>query len=132
VKPKLLIVDDELDMLDFLERVLRRKFAISRTSNPEQALEWLLEGKFAVLVTDQKMPRMSGLELLSRLGAKTPDLVKVLISGFTEVPDIQRAVEQGQIHNYVLKPVDSERLLAAIDEAIALRDSGGRLEPPKG
>lgn len=118
-------------MLDFLERVLRRKFEIRRTHNAEEALEWLSAGDFAVLVTDQKMPRMTGLELLDRLGDSQPALVKILVSGFTEVPDIQRAVESGRIHNYVLKPVDSERLLEAIEEAFKVKDGGQALDPPE-
>jgi len=121
-KKKLLIVDDEPDMLDFLERVLRSRFEVSRTSSAEEALGWLDGGDYAVLVTDQKMPRVSGLELLGRLGNRCPGLVKILISGYTEDPDIARAVDHGQIHNYVLKPVDSTRLLDAIDEAYAVRD----------
>jgi adenylate cyclase len=121
-KKKLLIVDDEPDMLDFLERVLRRRFEISRTSSAEEALQWLDSGSYEVLVTDQKMPRVSGLELLERLGDRCPNLVKILISGFTEVPDIERAAEQGRIHNYVVKPVDGQRLVEAIDEAYAVRD----------
>ncbi len=121
-KKKLLIVDDEPDMLDFLERVLRSRFDVSRTSSAEEALGWLDEGGYAVLVTDQKMPRVSGLELLERIGDRCPGLVKILISGYTENPAIARAVDQGRIHNYILKPVDSVRLLEAIDEAYAVRD----------
>jgi DNA-binding NtrC family response regulator len=132
LKPKLLIIDDEPDMLDFLERVLRRRFCITRTSNPDHALRELRSGTYEVFVTDQKMPRMNGLELLDELGESGGNLVKILISGFTEVPDIQRAVEQGQIHNYVLKPVDSDRLLEAVEEAYAVRDGGRPLEPPEG
>jgi DNA-binding NtrC family response regulator len=126
-RKKLLIVDDEPDMLDFLERVLRRRFDVHRTSSAEDALALLRAGEFEVLVTDQKMPRVTGLELLARLGDRCPNLVKVLISGYTEVPDIERAVDQGRIHNYVLKPVDGERLVEAIDEAYAVRD--GRRRP---
>lgn len=121
-KKKLLIVDDEPDMLDFLERVLRSRFDVSRTSSAEEALGWLDAGGYAVLVTDQKMPRVSGLELLERIGDRCPGLVKILISGYTENPAIVRAVDQGRIHAYILKPVDSVRLLEAIDEAYAVRD----------
>lgn len=128
-KPKLLIVDDEVDMLDFCERVLRRKFDITRTSSPEDAVTILADGSYEVLLTDQKMPRMSGLELLEQAGQAHPRLVKVLISGFTEMPDIQKAVERGSIHNYIVKPVDGARLEAAIDEAVAVRDSGRTFTP---
>jgi two-component system, NtrC family, response regulator HupR/HoxA len=121
-KPKLLVVDDEPDMLDFLERVLRRRFDITRCSSAEEALQNLADGAFEVLVTDQKMPRVSGLELLERIRDQYPALVRVLVSGFTDVPDIQRAIDRCGIHNYILKPVDSVKLLEAIEEAYRVRD----------
>jgi DNA-binding NtrC family response regulator len=128
-KPKLLVVDDETDMLDFIERVFRRRFDVTRCRSAEKALEILESGEFEVLITDQKMPQLSGLELLERLGDRHPSLVRVLLSGFTEVPEIQRAIARCTIHNYILKPVDSRKLLDGIDEAYRVRD-GKPLEPP--
>ena len=116
------MVDDEPDMLDFLERVLRRKFDVTRCNSAERALEAIATGNFDVLVTDQKMPRVSGIEMLEQLRDGYPNLVKVLISGFTDVPDIERAVQRCGIHNYIVKPVDSRKVLEAIDEAYAVRD----------
>jgi adenylate cyclase len=121
-KPKLLVVDDEPDMLDFIERGLRRRFSVTRTNNPEAALELLSTGEYEILITDQQMPKVSGLDLLERVSARHPSLVRILISGFTEVPDVQKAVARGTIHNYILKPVDTQKLLQAIDEAILVRD----------
>lgn len=129
-KPKLLLVDDEPDMLDFLERVLRKHYTVTRTNSAEKAVEILASGDFEVLVTDQKMPKVSGLELLERIGDKYPSLVRVLLSGFTEVPEIQRAIERCTIHNYVLKPIDSRRLIEAIAQAYEIRD-GKPMSPPE-
>ena len=117
-KPRLLIVDDEPDMLDFLERVFRNEYLITRAASADEALQELGRQKFALVITDQKMPHLTGVELLERIGERYPFLVKVLLSGFTEVPEIQRAVDRGGIHNYVVKPVDSEKLRAAVREAI--------------
>ena len=127
MKPRLLIVDDEPDMLDFLERVFRGAYAVTRASSAEEALDELGRHKFALVITDQKMPHITGVELLERIGERYPALVKVLLSGFTEVPEIQRAVERGGIHNYVVKPVDSEKLRAAVAEAIERHQRGRAL-----
>ena len=126
-KPRLLVVDDEPDMLDFLERVFRSEYEIVRANGAEEALATLqgAAGRFDVLVTDQKMPAMTGIELLERIADGTAGphdaLVKVLLSGFTDVPEIQRAVERCGIHAYVVKPVDSERLHEAVKEAIDVK-----------
>lgn len=121
-KPKLLMVDDEPDMLDFLQRVLRRRFDVHRASSATEALAMLAAGEYEVLITDQKMPNMSGLELLEKIRDLYPDLVRMLLSGFTDVPGIRLAVERCGIHNYILKPVDSQKLLEAVDKAYRVRD----------
>jgi len=129
-KPQLLIVDDEPDMLDFVERVMRRRYRVTRSASADEALAALDSGNFEVLITDQKMPRMSGLEMLDRIAGTHPHLVRVLLSGFTDMPDIQRALERGTVHGYVLKPVDSQKLLAAVEQAYRVRD-GAPFEPPE-
>lgn len=128
-KPSLLIVDDEPDMLDFLQRVLRRRFEIHRCNSAENALLRLEERTFDVLITDQKMPKVSGIELLERASERYPNMLRVLISGYTELPTIQRAIQKCRIHNYILKPVDSLKLLEAVDFAYKVRD-GEPLLPP--
>lgn len=132
-KPRMLVVDDEPDMLDFLERVFRNDYDVQRANGAEEALQAITRSRFRVVVTDQKMPSMTGVQLLEQLGERHPYLVKVLLSGFTEVPEIERAVDRCGIHNYVVKPVDSEKLRAAVKEAIdrhargrALADSQAR------
>ena len=128
-KPNLLIVDDEPDMLDFLERVLRRRFQVTRCGNGEEALETLENGDFEVLITDQKMPRMSGIQLLESIHDSYPSLVRLILSGFTEVSEIEHAITRCGIHGYILKPVDSRKLLQAIDDAYDVK-AGAPLAPP--
>lgn len=119
MKPKLLIVDDEPDMLDFLERVFRADFEVVRAMNAEDALAALAGTPFDVLVTDQKMPRVSGVELLERISPLYPDLVRILLSGFTDLPEIQSAAQRCRIDGYVVKPVDSDKLKCAVSEAVS-------------
>jgi adenylate cyclase len=122
-RPKLLVVDDEPDMLDFLARVFRQEYDVTLCSNAADALTALESEHYDVLVTDQKMPQMSGLELLERIGDRHPELVKVLLSGFTDVPEIERLVAELKLHCYVVKPIDSERLHEAVAEALARKRS---------
>lgn len=121
-KACILVVDDEPDMLDFIERVTRRRYEVTRCTNGEEALALLGDRAFEVLITDHKMPRMTGLELLERLAERHPQMVRVLLSGYTDMPEVQRAGAAGHVHHYVLKPVDSRGLLAGIDRAYQVRD----------
>jgi len=109
-RPSLLLVDDEPDILDFLERALRRSYQVTRFSDPVAALG---------------APGLSGLELLAAVADLQPDTVRVLISGFTDdVPEIAHALTLARIHNFVLKPIDSVQLVEAI--ATATRRAGQR------
>ena len=116
---RLLLVDDEQDILDFLERALRRRYQVTRFSDPLAALAEIRQGHFDVVITDQMMPALTGLELIEEIAQRSPDTVRVLISGFTDAPEIARALAGQRIHNFVLKPVDSARLMEAIDTATA-------------
>jgi len=118
VKPRLLIVDDESDMLDFLERVFRADYDITRAAGAGEALEALGHGDYQVLITDHKMPKVSGIELVELLHDKHPQMVRVLISGFTDVPEVQKLIQGARIDNYVVKPVDSQHLRAVVQEAV--------------
>ena len=116
-----MLVDDEPDILDFLERALRRRYDVRRFSDPREALASLETAAADVLLTDQMMPQLTGLELLAEVAARWPATVRVLISGFTDVGQLADALAGNCIHNFVLKPVDSKQLLEAIDVAIAKR-----------
>lgn len=116
-KPRLLLVDDEPDILDFLERALRGRYQVTRFSDPVAALAAVKVQRFDVLISDQKMPGLSGLELLEAVADLQPHTVRVLISGFTDVPEITQALARVRIHNFVLKPVDSQQLIAALETA---------------
>lgn len=110
-------------MLDFLQRSLRKRYEVHRAPSAIEALEMLEQSDYELLITDQKMPRMGGLELLERISDRYPGLVRVLLSGFAEIPEIRRAKDRCRIHNYIFKPVDSRTLLEALDVAY---DNAGR------
>lgn len=123
-RPSLLAVDDEPDILDFLERVFRKHYSVHRADDGDQALARLASDPVALVVTDQRLPGMSGLDLLERVAADHPDTTRVLLSGFSDLPEITQAAEEGLVHAYVVKPVDSTRLQEAVDEALARHKNG--------
>lgn len=123
-KPSLLAVDDEPDILDFLERVFRRQYVVLRAGDADQALQVLEQSPAEVIVSDQRMPGRSGLELLEDVSRSYPHVTRVLLSGFSDLPEITQAAESGLVHAYVVKPVDSKRLSEAVEEARARHDQG--------
>jgi signal transduction histidine kinase/two-component SAPR family response regulator len=98
-----LIVDDEPKILKSLEGLLEDDFSVVTTIDPRRALELLRELEVAVVLSDQRMPEMSGDEFLSRARALTP-ATRILITGYADLEALVRAVNEGKIYGYVAKP----------------------------
>ncbi len=104
-KPRMLIVDDEPINLDLLYRTFRRDFNILRAESGTAALDILSrEGEVAVIISDQRMPQMKGTEFLSKTVLDFPDTVRMILTGFTDSPDLVDAINAGQVYRYITKP----------------------------
>ncbi|MBW4521577.1 MAG: response regulator [Scytolyngbya sp. HA4215-MV1] len=118
-KPKLLVVDDEPDNLDLLYRTFHREFKVLRAENAPTALEILAkEGDIAVIISDQRMPMMSGTEFLSLTATQYPDIIRIILTGYTDVEDLVEAINSGKVFKYVTKPWDDEELKAVVRQAV--------------
>jgi CheY-like chemotaxis protein len=113
---RLLIVDDEPDMLDFLDRVFRREYEVLRAQSVEEAVTLFAKGPLDVIVTDRRMPRRSGLELLELAFAQQPQAVRVLLTGYADSLVDEKVEQWKLVDAWVSKPIDS----ASLKEAIAL------------
>jgi PAS domain S-box-containing protein len=116
-KPRVLVVDDEPQILIALEDLLANRFSVLKTESPEHALDLISHSDdIAVLITDQRMPRMTGDDLLSRIGPSSLTL-KILLTGYADLSAVIRAVNEGQIFAYVTKPWDPDDLRLKVDKA---------------
>ena len=120
---RILFVDDEPNVLDGLRRMLRpmrEEWEIACASGGEEALAILAEEPFDVVVSDMRMPGMDGAQLLSEVKQRYPQVIRVVLSGYSEKETILRSV--GPTHQYLAKPCDPEQLRDVIGRACALRD----------
>jgi GAF domain-containing protein/class 3 adenylate cyclase/two-component SAPR family response regulator len=118
-KPKLLVVDDEPDNLDLLYRTFHREFKVLKAENGPIALEILAkEGDVAVIISDQRMPLMSGTEFLSLTATQYPDIIRIILTGYTDVEDLVEAINSGKVFKYVTKPWDDDELKAVVRQAV--------------
>jgi GAF domain-containing protein/class 3 adenylate cyclase len=119
IKPKILVVDDEPDNLDLLYRTFHREFKVLRAESGPIALEILAqEGEVAVIISDQRMPSMSGTEFLSLTATQYPDIIRIILTGYTDVGDLVEAINSGKVFKYVNKPWDDEELKAIVRQAV--------------
>lgn len=118
-KQKLLVVDDEPDNLDLLYRTFYREFKVLRAENGPTALDILeKEGDVAVIISDQRMPMMSGTEFLSLTATKYPDIIRIILTGYTDVEDLVEAINSGKVFKYVTKPWSDMELRDVVKSAI--------------
>lgn len=119
-KPQILVVDDEPDNLDLLYRTFRRDYKVLRADNGHDALELLAqqEEDVAVIISDQRMPNMSGTELLSLTAVQYPNTIRIILTGYTDVEDLVDAINAGKVFKYVTKPWEAESLKEIVKQAL--------------
>jgi adenylate cyclase len=118
-KPKLLVVDDEPDNLDLLYRTFYRQFKVLRAESGHVALAILEEQPdIAVIISDQRMPGMSGTEFLRQTAVKHPNIMRIILTGYTDVEDLVDAINQGKVFKYVTKPWEATELKAVVEQAL--------------
>jgi diguanylate cyclase (GGDEF)-like protein len=115
--PKILVIDDEQENLQALERAVRGKFEMLGVQDPQKALLEVTKQEFEVVVSDLKMPGMLGTELLSEIAKKRPLVARVILTGHTDIQDMLDAINRAEIYRYVTKPWDNQELLVVLDQA---------------
>ena len=114
----LLLVDDDANILSSLQRQLRREnYRILSATSCEEALTLLAEHQVGVLIVDQRMPGLSGTELLARARAMHPRTVRMVLSGYTAVDSLTEAINRGEIYKFLTKPWDEAKLIETVREA---------------
>jgi response regulator RpfG family c-di-GMP phosphodiesterase len=114
----LLLVDDEENITASLVRLLRRDgYTILRANSGQDGLDLLAQHKVGVIVSDQRMPGMTGTEFLSKVKELYPDTVRIVLSGYTELNSVTDAINHGAVYKFLTKPWEDDLLRANVEEA---------------
>ena len=117
-KPTVLYVDDLPMNLKLFEATFRKDFDIILTESPKEALKILEEKEIQVLVSDQRMPEMTGTELLEIVSEKHPEIRRYLLTAYTDTETVIEAVNKGRVHGYIKKPLDAEEIRQSINSSL--------------
>jgi response regulator RpfG family c-di-GMP phosphodiesterase len=112
-----LIVDDEPDVCDSVQDLLRREFRVLKAHSAEEGYRIMQEEEVHIVMSDQRMPQITGIELLTKLKARHPHAIRMLFTGFADLESIIAAINQGHIFQFLKKPWQPEELLAAVRQA---------------
>ena len=116
--PTLLLVDDEESILSSLKRVFRRDgYRVFTATGGLEGLDILANNHVDVVMSDQRMPHMTGVEFLRQVKSLYPETVRISLSGYTELHSITEAINEGAIYKFLTKPWDDDHLRANVVEA---------------
>lgn len=114
----ILVVDDEVDNLDLLKRTFRRDYNVFTANSAMEALRVLDEREVAVIVSDQRMPEMTGVELFQKSREKYPHTIRILLTGYTDINALVDAINMGHVYRYVTKPWSREEIVMTVKRAV--------------
>jgi DNA-binding NtrC family response regulator len=118
----LLIVDDEPDVCDSVHDLLRREFRVLKAHSALEGCRIMQEEEVHMVMSDQRMPQITGVELLTRVKNRYPQAVRMLYTGYADLDSIIAAINQGHIYQFIKKPWQPEELLEAVRQAAAEYD----------
>ena len=118
-RPTVLCVDDETSILASLKRALRKQpYDVVTANSGDEAIAFLESRKVDLIISDMRMPSMSGAELLTRVYQQWPDTIRILLTGYADMESTVAAINGGQIFRYLNKPWNNDELVVAIDNAL--------------
>ena len=117
-KHPILIVDDEPDVLFSLKGLLRHNFKLFTAESGEQALQILREHPIHVIMTDQRMPGMTGVELMSLAKTQFPGAIRIGFTGYADIKAVIEAINTGGLYRYITKPWDPDELIEVLSDAV--------------
>jgi len=113
--PSIMLVDDEVEILKALERVLHQKFDVHSFTEPEQALAFFRAHPCHIVISDMRMPRMTGAELLTEIAQLQESCKRIILTGYADLALAEEAVNQGKVCCYLAKPWENDKLLDVIN-----------------
>lgn len=119
-RPHVLFVDDDPRILNALAALFRQDYNVQIAEGGDAALEIMRREAIQVIVSDQRMPGLTGVEVLRKVRATSPGTVRVLLTGYTDLASLVGSINQGEIFRFVMKPWDNEELKKALADGVKL------------
>ena len=113
----ILYVDDEAHNLTSFVATFRKEYKIHTATNGNDALEIMRNNEIKLVITDQRMPEMTGIQLLEKLSPEFPDSIRMILTGFSDIEVIIEAINSGRVFRYITKPWDENELRMTIENA---------------
>lgn len=121
-KIKILYVDDEVNNLTAFKATFRREFDISIAESAMEGLDFLGQNEVNIIITDQRMPNMTGIEFLEEVLRINPEPIRMLLTGYSDINAVIDAINKGQVYRYISKPWNEKEFRITIHNAYEVFD----------
>ena len=118
-RPSLLFVDDEERIVNQLRIIFRQKYNVYTATSGQEALHVLQGQAIDVVISDQRMPEMQGIELLSEVRKRSPSTMRMLLTGYSDLAAIVGSVNDGEVFRFINKPWDHNEIQNIVADAVA-------------
>lgn len=118
----LLVIDDEVEITRSIFRQFRKKYKVYTATSGNDAVELMEQYPIQVVISDQRMPGMTGVDFFSKIKYKYPDALKMILTGYSDIEAVIGAINEGQVFRYITKPWNPVELDMAVDEAFEKYD----------
>ncbi|WDF54269.1 response regulator [Mucilaginibacter sp. KACC 22063] len=115
-----LYIDDEINNLNSFKAAFRRDFNIFTAQSAKEGRKILDTNEIGVIITDQRMPTMTGIEFLESILPVYPDTIRILLTGFADINAVMDAINRGQVYKYLVKPWQNEELKMYIQNSLEI------------
>lgn len=115
--PTVICIDDEAHNNEAISRLLRKNYHVITTESPQEGLQLIETHKPAIIISDQRMPQITGVELLKKSIELSPQSIRLLLTGYTDLESVISAINDGQIYRYLTKPWEPHDLSITIDKS---------------
>ena len=116
-KHTLLVVDDEMDVCDSVHDLLRREFRVLKARSADEGLKLMHDNEVHIIMSDQRMPKMTGVEVLKSIRTGHPQAVRILFTGYADLNAVIAAINDGHVFSFLRKPWQPKELEDAVREA---------------
>jgi serine/threonine-protein kinase len=119
-KPRIVFIDDEERILTALKSIFRASYHVFTATDGAQALEFIKKFGVHVVVSDQRMPGMTGVQVLRQLKEAAPNTVRILLTGYSDLASIVGSINEGEVFRFVSKPWNNQEIQKIVGEAVAI------------
>lgn len=121
-QPTVVCVDDEPRILNSLNMLLKKDYQVRTMTQGEEAIAYLKTNRVNVILSDQRMPKMTGVEVLQQASVVSPNTVRILLTGYSDLSAVIGSINDGEIYRFINKPWSNEQLRAIVQRASAIAD----------